>query len=155
MATRTVTTSGGLGAVGSKHSPAASIQRGAIAPAALSAERLRRIRRWSRIMDSQFRIPGTPVRFGFDSLIGLVPGIGDVVTTLIPAMVILEAHRAGVSRLTLSRMIANVAIDSTVGLIPVVGDVFDFYWKANLKNLKLLEKEASKFDRASDRRVGG
>lgn len=102
---------------------------------------LNRIRKLSRIMDSQFQVPGTKIKFGLDSIVGLVPGVGDVVTTAVPVWILYEAHKAGVSRWTLSRMAGNVAVDAVVGMVPLVGDLFDVYWKANVKNLRLLEKE--------------
>lgn len=107
----------------------------------LNAAKLHRIRRASKMMDSHFRIPGTGIKFGMDSLVGLIPGIGDVATAVVPIWIIYEAHRAGVSRWTMARMVGNVVVDTVGGLVPVLGDVFDVYWKANLKNLRLLEKE--------------
>ena len=109
----------------------------------LSAD-LARIRQLAQLMDNQFRVPGTNIRFGLDSIIGLVPGIGDVVTSAVPLWIIYQAQQAGVSRWTLTRMISNVAVDTVVGLIPLVGDAFDIIWKANAKNLKLLERELSR-----------
>ena len=106
-----------------------------------NAATLNRIRRVSKMMDSQFRIPGTGIQFGMDGLIGLIPGVGDIATAAVPVWILYEAHRAGVSRTTISRMAANVAVDAVVGMVPVLGDLFDVYWKANLKNLRLLEKE--------------
>lgn len=92
------------------------------------------------MMDDQFRIPGTRVRFGIDSLIGLLPGIGDAVTTVAGLWLISEAIRLKVPRRVLVRMLVNLGIDSTVGAVPLAGDLFDVYWKSNRRNAELLEK---------------
>jgi hypothetical protein len=86
-------------------------------------------------MDRSIPIGG--VRIGLDPLLGLIPGVGDVFGAVISTVLIVHAHRAGVPKPTLLRMIANVGIDSAVGSIPLVGDFFDFAWKANSKNLEL------------------
>jgi hypothetical protein len=97
----------------------------------------------SRWLDSLFRIPGTEWRVGLDAIIGLVPGIGDTVTTLVSFYILSAAARYGVPRVTMLRMALNVAIDYAVGAIPLVGDAFDVAWKANLKNMELLRSHAS------------
>jgi hypothetical protein len=91
-------------------------------------------------MDSVFEIPGTGIRFGMDALIGLVPGFGDTVTSIISLYILQAASRHGVPRATLARMAANIAADYAVGAVPVVGDVFDVYWKSNRKNVELLQR---------------
>ncbi len=103
----------------------------------LSAE-LQRIDRIARLLDSQYRIPGTRFRFGLDSLVGLVPGIGDTLTALPSAWIIWKAHKLGAPRSTLMRMGANTAVDYVVGSIPLVGDLVDLGFKANLRNADLL-----------------
>ena len=95
-------------------------------------------------LDARFRIPGTNWRFGLDGLIGLAPGIGDTLTTLASLYLVAEAWRLGVGKRTLARMIANVAIDSVIGAVPVAGDLFDFVWKANRRNIALLERDLHK-----------
>ncbi len=102
-------------------------------------KRLRRIRTLTRLLDQAFRIPGTSIRFGLDGIIGLVPGVGDVVTAGLSFYMIREAARLGVSRPLLARMIANAGIDLVAGAVPVVGDLVDVAWKANVMNLSLLE----------------
>lgn len=87
------------------------------------------------LMDSSIGIGG--VRFGLDPIIGLIPGFGDVIGGMISTFIVLHAHRAGVPKATLMRMVANVGIDSLLGSVPFVGDLFDFAWKANSKNLEL------------------
>jgi hypothetical protein len=96
------------------------------------------------LLDARFRVPGTTWRFGFDGLIGLAPGIGDAVTTLAALYIVAEAWRLGVPNRTLARMIGNVAIDAALGAVPVVGDVFDVVWKANRRNIALLERDLHK-----------
>jgi hypothetical protein len=87
------------------------------------------------LMDRSISIGG--MRIGLDPIIGLIPGVGDVFGAVISTVLIVHAHRAGVPKPTLLRMIANVGIDSAVGAIPLFGDFFDFAWKANSKNLEL------------------
>jgi len=99
-----------------------------------------RLRVVSRLLDSAFSIPGTRIRFGLDPLIGLVPGIGDAVGAVFSGYLILQASRLGAPRSTITRMIANVAIDTVVGWVPLLGDLFDVGWKANTRNLALLEQ---------------
>ena len=103
-------------------------------------ETLARLERLSRLLDTAISIPGTKIRFGADAVIGLVPGIGDAVTTGLSAYIVYEAHRLGVPRPLLARMVANVAADGLRGAVPIVGDVFDVMWKANRRNLRLLRE---------------
>jgi len=102
-------------------------------------QRVERLQRLARLWDSAFRIPGTQVRVGLDPLVGLIPGLGDAAGALVSAYIVLEAARFDVPGSTLLRMLANVAIDAVVGTIPVIGDIFDVGWKANLKNVALIE----------------
>lgn len=97
----------------------------------------------ARWMDSVFEIPGTGIRFGFDSLIGLIPGLGDAATSLISLAILHTANKRGLSKLTQARMAFNVLLDFAGGAIPVVGDVFDVYWKANQKNVELLRRHVA------------
>src|SRR5690242_2015690 len=85
-------------------------------------DRLARIDAPATVLDTAFIVPGTNVRFGFDALIGLVPGIGDVVTTVMSLYIVHEARQLGVPRYLLLRMLANVALDGMVGAVPLVGD---------------------------------
>lgn len=104
---------------------------------------LQRLRRMASLLDSAFRIPGTEFRIGWDTILGLIPGVGDVATGLASASIVGYAARKGVRRRVIARMLANVGIDVLVGAIPVLGDVFDAGFKANLRNVKLLERELS------------
>jgi hypothetical protein len=102
--------------------------------------RIDRLRRVGWILDSSIRIPGTGIRFGIDSLIGLVPGLGDLLGGALSLYIIAESARMGVPRSLLARMGWNVALDTIVGEVPVLGDLFDVAWKANMRNLGLLEE---------------
>lgn len=91
-------------------------------------------------MDEAFRIPGTTIRFGLDPIIGLVPGIGEWITTLLAAYLVMSLlSKKEVPLVVAWRMVANVAIDGALGAIPFLGDVFDFFFKANVKNVRLYE----------------
>ncbi len=111
-----------------------------------NAAGLRRLKRLARVMDTALHIPFTRMRFGADSVIGLVPGAGDLVTMGISLYVLAEAYRLGVPRKLLVTMAANVAIDTGVGAIPLVGDVFDMFFKSNTKNVRLLLDHFEKID---------
>ncbi len=102
-----------------------------------------RIRRWSHLLDSAFRIPGTRLRFGWDPVIGLVPVLGDVITALFSLIILVHAFRIRVPGVVRARMFLNVLIDLAVGAIPIIGDLFDFAWKSNARNLGLLERHAA------------
>jgi hypothetical protein len=103
-------------------------------------ESLRRVRAVASVLDDAIRIPGTNIRFGIDPLIGLVPGLGDLLGGAASAYIILEAARAGAPASVLVRMTLNVGIDTLVGGLPIVGDLFDFAWKSNARNVRLLAR---------------
>lgn len=94
----------------------------------------------TRWLDSKFRIPGTEIRFGFDVLIGLVPGVGDAISFALSGSLIVVMARHGATFPLLVRMLFNVLLDAVLGVIPIAGDVFDVFYKANRKNLHLLKK---------------
>ena len=104
------------------------------------AGRIELLRGWSRLMDSAYRVPGTSIRFGWDPIVGLVPGVGDVATASFAVTVLYHAYRLGVPGVVLARMMLNVLIDLAAGLVPVAGDVADIAWKSNSLNLALLER---------------
>jgi hypothetical protein len=104
--------------------------------------RLASLRQVSRLLDSAFEVPGTSWRFGLDPIVGLIPGIGDVLPALFTIAIFVQARQLGVPKVVQARMLINVALDTLVGAIPVLGDLFDFAWKANNLNLALLERHA-------------
>ena len=106
--------------------------------------RLARLEWLANWLDTALVIPGTNVRFGADALIGLVPGLGDAVTTGISCWIIYEARQIGAPMHLVLRMIVNVAIDGAVGAVPVAGDVFDVFWRANRRNVTLLRRHLAR-----------
>ncbi|MEM7135801.1 MAG: DUF4112 domain-containing protein [Myxococcota bacterium] len=115
------------------------------------ARQLGRLRSLSRLLDNAVRIPGTNYRVGLDPLIGLIPGGGDVVGGLLSMYIVLEAARMGVPRAKLGRMGANVLWELGVGTVPIIGDLFDVTWKANARNVAILEEHLE--TNAADQRV--
>lgn len=111
-------------------------------------ERLARLETLATLMDAALVIPGTNVRIGFDALIGLVPGVGDLISAAVSGFIIVEARRLGAPRWLLARMAGNVAIDAVGGTIPLVGDLFDVAFRANLKNVRLLRRHLEQGRRA-------
>lgn len=105
---------------------------------------LERVRWLARMMDAQFQVAG--FRFGLDALIGLVPAVGDTVAGLLALYPLMVARRHGVSRWVQLKMLRNVTFDWVVGTVPVAGDLFDVAYKANLRNLELLEKALKDLD---------
>lgn len=101
---------------------------------------LGRIRKWSRLMDTAFRIPGTPFRIGWDPIIGLIPGVGDLIDTAFSAYLLFLASQFGLPKNVLGWMLFNISLEAIVGSIPIVGDAFDAFYKSNIRNLELLEK---------------
>jgi len=106
----------------------------------VSSRRIATLARFAELLDSGFRIPGTQLRFGLDPLIGLIPGVGDAAGAVLAGWILVEAIRLGASRATLVRIAGNIALDAAVGAVPILGDIFDFAWKANLRNVALLER---------------
>ncbi|WP_105384621.1 DUF4112 domain-containing protein [Neorhizobium alkalisoli] len=105
------------------------------------AEHLRRLRRLAtiaRLMDTAIRIPGTGIRFGADSVFGLVPLVGDAGGAMVGLYIVNEARRLGLPPAKLARMLGNVAADSVLGSVPLAGDVFDLFFKSHRRNLQLI-----------------
>lgn len=94
-------------------------------------------------LDDLFRIPGVGWRFGLDAIIGLIPNVGDTITSFASFYILLAGVRYGVPKITLLRMAFNIAVDYLVGSIPVIGDAFDFVWKANQMNMNLIRTRAA------------
>lgn len=92
------------------------------------------------VLDDFIAIPGTNIRFGLDAIVGLIPGVGDLITGVAAYLMIYAGWQRGLPRVTLARMVANVAVDTLVGSMPILGDIFDAAWKANRKNYLLLTR---------------
>jgi hypothetical protein len=105
-------------------------------------QRLDALRKVAQLLDSAFVVPGTSMRIGLDPIVGLIPGLGDLVSPLFTIGILWQARELGIPKVVQLRMIFNVAIDTVVGLMPVLGDLFDFAWKANDMNMTLLERHA-------------
>jgi len=100
------------------------------------------LRRWAVLLDSAFRVPGTSIRFGLDAIVGLIPGLGDISTPAFAVLLLVQAVRMRLPVVVQARMVLNAAIDMLIGLVPILGDIADVGWKANLRNLALLERHA-------------
>lgn len=100
----------------------------------------RNIKELARWLDNKIVLPGG-IRIGFDGLIGLIPGIGDTVGTMLSFYIVMQAARMGASVTTLIRMMGNILLELFLGSIPVIGDLFDFIWKANVRNIALMERQ--------------
>ena len=99
---------------------------------------VRRLQAVANVLDSAFTIPGTKQRVGIDAVIGLIPGIGDIATTILSSYIIWEARNLGVSRFGLARMLANLGIHAAVGSVPLIGDLFDAFFRVNQRNMRIL-----------------
>jgi hypothetical protein len=103
-----------------------------------------RVEAMEKLLERVFVIPGINRPIGVDSIIGLIPVVGDVATALMGAYIVWEARNLGMSRLQLTRMAANIGIDTALGAIPFAGDVFDFFWRSNSRNLRIIRKHLDK-----------
>ena len=92
------------------------------------------------LLDSRWRIPGTSIRFGLDALVGLVPVLGDAATGIVSVYIVLRARSCGAGKTLVARMLGNVLLDTVVGSIPILGSIFDVYFKANNRNIRLLRR---------------
>jgi hypothetical protein len=101
---------------------------------------IERVENLSRLLDVAYGIPGTKLRFGLDALLGLVPIAGDVASAALSAYLIYEARRLGLPRTAIARMIGNVAFDAVLGAVPLFGDIFDVFWRANIRNVRILRR---------------
>jgi hypothetical protein len=109
-------------------------------------DKLRRIRKIAKILDTAIGIPGTKFRIGLDPILGLIPGGGDLVGAAISAYMIYLATSFGLEKSKVTQMIKNIALETTVGFVPIVGDLFDVYFKANIRNLDILEQHLAQTD---------
>jgi Domain of unknown function (DUF4112) len=118
-----------------------SAERQGLAPRAKSAGKIftdENLNLVAHVLDDWFRVPGTKIRFGFDGVIGLVPGLGDIVTGLASCIILVAAWVRGVPYVTLMRMVVNLGVGVVIGTVPFLGDAFDIGWKANRRNYALL-----------------
>ena len=111
--------------------------------AADRTRRLARIRRLAWLLDAAVRLPGTKFRFGLNSVIGLAPAAGDAAMTAVSLYIVYEAYQIGLPPAQLAKMLGNVAIEAVAGSVPVLGDLFDATFKANLRNIALIDAHAA------------
>ncbi|MET0371920.1 MAG: DUF4112 domain-containing protein [Sphingobium sp.] len=109
----------------------------------------RRIETMEAVMEGLFVIPGTKQRLGIDSVVGMIPVIGDLATASMGAWLVWEARNLGMSKWQLTRMAANVGIDALLGAVPLAGDIFDFFYRSNSKNLRIVRKHLDRHHPAS------
>ena len=103
-------------------------------------QRLARLDALAKLLDVAFIVPGTNIRYGIDGLIGLIPVVGDIITTAISLWVVREARALGAPWHLTTRMLGNVALDGVVGLVPLAGDAFDVMFRANVRNVRMLQR---------------
>jgi hypothetical protein len=103
-----------------------------------------RVEAMEKLLERAFVIPGINRPIGVDSIVGLIPLVGDVVTALMGAYIVWEARNLGMSKMQLTRMAANIGIDTALGAIPLAGDLFDFFWRSNSRNLRIIRKHLDK-----------
>jgi predicted aconitase with swiveling domain len=99
---------------------------------------IKQLERWAWLLDNSIRIPGTSIKMGLDSLIGLIPGIGDITGGALSSYLLLQAVGTGVAPVVIARMAVNIVLDTLIGMIPLVGDIFDIAFKANQRNIELM-----------------
>jgi hypothetical protein len=135
----------------------ATIHEGPVPNRRPDGEAFEALEKLGRLMDSQFVIPGLGIRFGVDALLGLVPGLGDFAGGLVSLYILAAAARQGVSRVTIARMGLNLVIDIVLGALPFLGDVFDVAYKANNRNVALLQRSlgVSTVEQRAARRADG
>lgn len=110
----------------------------------MTKKELQELDKLAEWMDNRFVIPGTSIRFGMDSLLGLIPGLGDTATVLVTLYLADKAKKYKLPSYVLAQMYKNAFIDWLIGLVPFAGDIFDLGWKANLKNVALIKKHLAK-----------
>ena len=98
-----------------------------------------RLQALAELMDAKFKIPGIPIRFGLDAIIGLLPVAGDTVNLSISGYIVYEAVKLGARRRDIYKMVFNIFLDWLIGLVPLIGDLFDVTWKCNLRNIRILQ----------------
>ena len=103
-----------------------------------------RVEAMEMLLERSFRIPGVNIPIGLDSIVGLIPVLGDVITAAMGAYMVWEARNLGMSKWQLMRMTANVGVDAALGAIPLAGDAFDFMFRSNSRNLRIIKKHLDK-----------
>jgi hypothetical protein len=104
----------------------------------------RRVEAMERLLERAFLVPGTQMRVGLDGIVGLVPGIGDVITAAMGAWLVWEARNLGMSKFQLFRMAGHIGIDTLLGAVPLVGDLFDFAYRSNSRNVRIMKRYLDK-----------
>ena len=99
---------------------------------------IKQLERWAWLLDNSIPIPGTSIKMGLDSLIGLIPGIGDITGGALSSYILLQAVSSGVAPVVIAHMAVNIMFDTILGMIPIVGDIFDITFKANLRTIELM-----------------
>ena len=107
-----------------------------------AAGNLESLRRLAELLDTRFVIPGTKIRFGLDPILSLVPGLGDLVSPAFAVLLLVEGLQQRVPKVVIARMLVNAFTDALIGAIPVAGNIGDIFWRANARNLELLERHA-------------
>ena len=109
-----------------------------------AASTRQRIDAFEHLLEGMFKIPGTNMRVGLDSIVGLVPVVGDVITAAAGSWLVWEARNLGMSKFQIARMMGNVGFDALIGIVPFVGDAADFLFRSNTRNLKIIRKHLDK-----------
>lgn len=103
----------------------------------IEAAQLMRLESLADLMDTRFKVPLLPIPIGLDTIVGLIPGIGDTISLGVSGMIVAGSHRLNVPKRHLARMAGNMLIDWIIGLVPIIGDLFDIGWKGNVRNVKI------------------
>lgn len=98
------------------------------------------LRSWAELLDTRFRVPGTNIRFGVDPILSLIPGLGDLASPAFTVLLLVKGLERQVPRVVLARMVINALIDAAMGIVPIAGNIGDIFWRANTRNLALLER---------------
>jgi hypothetical protein len=107
------------------------------------------LRGWADLLDNRFRVPGTNIRFGLDPILSLVPGLGDLVSPVFAVALLVQGVQQRVPKIILARMLLNALADAAIGIVPIAGTIGDVFWRANSRNLTLLERYARPGERPS------
>jgi hypothetical protein len=108
----------------------------------VAGERLEALRRLAALLDNRFVIPGTDIRFGLDPVLSLVPGVGDLVSPAFAVLLLVQGVQQRIPKVVMVRMLVNALADALIGAVPVAGNIGDIFWRANTRNLALLERHA-------------